>query len=521
MIRHRTQPGFTVIELLVAIAIAGFMIFMFNQLFGEVANSVSRGVNVSDFMAKSRAFEQQLQAETELTSFSIEPGRSSPRDGWNGRMLGPGDEQAGDGGILVVVQHLIPAPITESDRFGEVKRFIRSDQLLFIMDASGSAGGDPFKLPVLCPAWPRAYAGEQDNSNLASHVRLWYGHVQQTLANGTFTTGGNSLGDPADYGLGVDTPGNPNFLAKDWVLGRQAIFLAGRREGAAPNDPRPPGGVVFISGGLNNNDRRTNPGILPASPVFPSNEPMFLALADVSNQVWADIAGDYLRQPPMSKAGFHGRALSMTFTGTSGGPSVRLVTNPAPTEGDARRMRPRDLAQMHPYLIGGVSDFAIEFAHDYDNNLNPLDGYPSQGDGEIDRDPAGNIRWYSHYPNVPNTANFNPDLPVTYLPPPPADNDAYVILRNAVPAPSALGDPPYGTAAFIWPQRNGTGAFFEEWPWLIRIRYRLHDTGGNFVGRQNVWQDKVTGSGSVERVREPEPGQWFETIIPVNRQPAP
>ncbi|MCG8508996.1 MAG: hypothetical protein MI741_07180, partial [Rhodospirillales bacterium] len=57
------------------------------------------------------------------------------------------------------------------------------------------------------------------------------------------------------------------------------------------------------------------------------------------------------------------------------------------------------------------------------------------------------------------------------------------------------------------------------WPYLIRVRYRIHDTRGEIgSGGEN------TGTGvTVENVRTKwvTTGMWFEHILPVNRPSAP
>jgi hypothetical protein len=184
----------------------------------------------------------------------------------------------------------------------------------------------------------------------------------------------------------------------------------------------------------------------------------------------------------------------------------------AKSEGNSGDMRAWDVSPSHTYFMGGVSDFIVEFAGDlvqghFTRAITSADMGP---DGELDRDGQGRIKWYTALGANPrwNPAIFDEDKPITTPAPDPgtASGEYPPHVR-----PANLGAFPRADAAFVW-QHAGTPNF-TQWPWMIRIRYRLHDRRGDFEGRQ------VTNN--VTNKKEPEPGVWFETIIPVNYQNVP
>ena len=154
-----------------------------------------------------------------------------------------------------------------------------------------------------------------------------------------------------------------------------------------------------------------------------------------------------------------------------------------------------------------MSDIQVAFAadlvtNDTDTSYNP--------DGKIDRIqnnltwksasnvvlPAGSIKWYvapgyENDPNNPSTSNngqgFEPNEPVTFAVPTGYDP----LAATTVSTPFNVGKTARG---FVW--RNDAAT---PWPYLIRIRYRMHDSQGRVKSGDHVQ------------------GMWFEHIIQVQR----
>ncbi|NJL30676.1 MAG: hypothetical protein HC898_03060 [Phycisphaerales bacterium] len=199
-----------------------------------------------------------------------------------------------------------------------------------------------------------------------------------------------------------------------------------------------------------------------------------------------------------------------------------------------------EVARMHALFATNISDFIVDFAADIDNNgeIDTLPdtagglAYPAgtstagtPGDpGQVDSRgraypaiPAGAIVWYSspefvNYPGSPRGYDSNKPLVFdgsTGVPPTAAWG------ANSTTGPSYYATPyfnptgqSYAKYAFIWRHDDtqswaGAGNLNNsKWPYLLRIRYRLHD------------KDARLGSGLDGVV---EPGKWFEQIVKVNR----
>jgi hypothetical protein len=186
--------------------------------------------------------------------------------------------------------------------------------------------------------------------------------------------------------------------------------------------------------------------------------------------------------------------------------NTRLRVNTAP-DADLTNYDSWAIAQGHPILAQGCSEIIVDFAADLNGN------------GRIDRefnggtDNNGAIYWY----DALKQGNFvwaNPTTPsyITGTPPQP------LVTNNA------------NQRIFVFraddnQEYSTTGSPVSSWPYLIRIRYRLHDTRGrlesNYAaaltdGLDNDGDgviDAVNGDADEDRIS----GRWFERIISVPR----
>lgn len=499
------RRGITLIEMMVALAITSFVILVVNQLFNSVTTTVSRGIQVSELLQKSRTLDEQLAFETDL--LVLDPTTPS---GWQGRMVGPeghDDTATTPGGFLGIVQRIVEAPLTVEDGIRDNTRFIRSDQLVFIYDQNSNLDAGAKHLPAMAPSSPWSFTGDQRDSDNADYVRMWYGHVLQIRQNDD-PTGINmaSAGDYAHLELGDTTfasTGNPNILAQDWVLGRHALFLT---------DPKDDTGApLAFTFGRSVGSPTEDPLALAQANMGGTYRYVANGVVDVANMTLEDmISGRPAALDNLNTAGYHNRVLSMMFADTP------LLTAAKPMGLD-ENMYSWDMAPTHTYFMGGVSDFIVEFAGDVVNDTFFMIGDPTQigPDGELDRDPDGRIKWYtlqgfSNPKTAFNSPIPNPDAPVTYPVPGPVDYP---------PTSAAVGSFDRADAAFIWHHKPTAAAGanltanFRQWPWMLRIRYRLHDRNGKFEGREV--NDPADSTGVLKMT---EPGVWYETIIPVNYQ---
>lgn len=489
----REIRGITLVEMMVALAITSLVILVVNQLFNSVITTVARGTQAGELLQKSRTLDEQLAFESEL----VVSGDPNVIASWQSRMVGPAGRDntpTTPGGFLAIVQRVVPAPLTIEDGIRSVTRFIRSDQLMFIYDQETDGGTR--RLPTMAPASPWSFTGDQRDSENAEYVRMWYGHVIQTREDQDPTQINMNLAtDYQDIDLGATNSGNPNVLAQDWVLGRHALFLTD----IALDTAIPP--ITEPYGPYTNNPMAVFNVIgVPNSPRLGNG------VSDVANLSLDDLTG--LGAGPLATApnqlAYQGLTLSMMFTQNP----LLTSAKPVGTSGD---MKTWDVSPTHTYFMGGVSDFIVEFAGDLVNDTFFMIGDPTQitPDGELDRDPDGRIKWYTALnPNFKTAVNSPPaisqDLPITY---PIPNFTQYTPHMN----PALLGGFRRADAAFVWQHEGSPG--FTQWPWMIRIRYRLHDRRGEFEGREIT--NTATG------LKELEPGIWYETIIPVNFQDLP
>jgi len=176
---------------------------------------------------------------------------------------------------------------------------------------------------------------------------------------------------------------------------------------------------------------------------------MWMAASDVADENMDDILSDLASGSGIFDYGYG---------------IMRLRANPSPSVLDTLR-----LAQGHPVMAEHATSFIVEFAADIVDNTTGVTG----SDGLIDvvgpgSPPTDNsIRWYS----------------VDNLPPAGSDYGEF----------ETLAAPGLADEAFVW-RPNGT-----NWPYLLRLRYRLTDRRGRFMGADG------------------EPGRPFRLIFEVVR----
>ena len=599
----RFRSAFSLIELLVAIAITSLMMLLIGRIVGETQQAVSRGVELGEVISNSRSVSSQMQADADAMfgPHGIAPQvREVPISGsdlsYNRSTAAtlPGLREGADrspavetGGVMVIVKHAFlnqPFDPTDPIYVGTpptlvTQRLIYSDQLSFIRERLDD--------DALTPATASTYLAAND-LRAAPFERVWYGHLAKTDPNGT----------PI-----FPTAATPNLRNGEeepllWLLGRHATLLFEEPEYKGLGARNPP---VLPTHNAGQADPEHIPlihaiGIAPASPVegFAANQPVgpfatgetrpqlasgltdsaFYALSEPSDAYefqnvasagtaatsprvhrnGAIVGGwqpNYVRRggattllarnangrlwSSLNEEDYHQRAVEqLTFSTPVPGSSFgnRLRANPYPSVGD---FEPWRVAQSHPILAEGVTDFVVEFAADAD------------GDGEVDvvsdqesirafgnTDAEGEIKWYTdEYTdnNAENTGTvnatnpvFDPARPLTFALPGsdgvrggnPKENafrETIYNVRGTSPATILAGvsSPLEASVAFVFrhdafdPDKdladpaNAGHDFYCNWPYLLRVRYRMHDGAG-----------KLAGPDSLQ-------GIWFEQVLRVDR----
>jgi len=444
----RTCRAFTILELIVAISITVIMLLLINTLFQATSNGVSMGMSLSDVIGAGRAISDQIERDADL---QLSPG-GSPN------------------GVLVIVCQKYTA-VPYKFRGKEFTRPVRSDQFMFTRSLGNSANN--FSAAPITPINDTTFSSATKTEMAGVEaIRVWYGHVLKTDETGTAAS---------DLG----TPG-PNQYANQWALGRHALFLVG---GTAPT--------------ISNYALGATSGSLLAGNVAPG-EPLFKGYTDVA---YLSYSGDTTVAPGTfvysglgvgmaspntlwdgdAKGAYDSKALAYMFTGGN-----RLWCNVFPKvnpSNTATWVTAGQIAQMHPLLMDNISDFIVEFAADaIDSTDLPTAGSgPDVFDGEPDRNGAGEVIWYG--------LETNPD---TNSEGPPAWN-----VRNVAGLATPVVSTGSGTAYVF---RHGA-ANAALWPYMIRIRYRIHDT-----------RAQLAGDPSPEPGDTSNAGRWFEQIIKVRRE---
>lgn len=471
----RQHAGFTLIELLVAVSLLGLLLFLINDLFTNTSAAVSTSAQNSKVIATARVIGQQIDDDTRA-------------------MLGP---KAGEGGYIVIIQQRIKGakfinPDTLAE-FTDPNFELRSDQLVFIRDAVG--------VRSMTPQDAQSY-----RSNLVGQpggvARVWYGAGLRTKTDGTpLGTGGSfRLGRPDAE---LDSIGN------NWVLARQCLLFNPRDEVVNRVVSDAPGAYVNAV-----TARRDSP--VQGVGGYSGPKTLYMGLTDVTRQNYA-LATDstslvnQLEDPNVQPAAQIANYLNTAFAYN---PDNRLRVNPSPSPADTG-YEPWAIAQTHPILATHCSEFVVQFAADLNGN-GLIDTV--EGGGPDDR--GNGIYWYDAL--TPTNQGFNflwsnstrpqpsTGLPADYFQP-------YVNINQDMKAFvfRFSDDEP------IDPNTSPTRQTYSNWPYLIRIRYRLHDDRGRLKSNNPAaLSDKLDndGDGSVDEAGEDRAsGRWYEHIIRVPR----
>ncbi|MAE62515.1 MAG: hypothetical protein CMJ49_14305 [Planctomycetaceae bacterium] len=474
--------GFTLVELLVVVAIMAILIIAINRIFTSATRTVAIGTALSEVSQAARAINDQIQRDFEHMLMAD----TSPS------------------GLLLIVNQTIPGMHIRPDDIeaGVPTRTVRSDQLLFFRSVTDSHNMHP-----MTPQDPDSFANRWRTSMPVA--RIWYGHGKRTRPDGI-----DDNTDPNGTGLGFGR----NRFAGQWVLARQAMFM----DNSTPKEPSKYDVALnnqpdFSDG--TDNYSIVGPGAFVTNRLSGSPDGVYMGLCDVGWSMMEDpnkpgealVAGHdalfsapdgYFERLQSSGGTYNGQyraaAYHMAYmTHVVPGLSYRLRLNRMPP---GRDLESWQLAQMHPYFAANVSDFIVEFAGDYRRNLG---GGPPPTDGKIDvvYDGAATseIQWYaaslesapdSANVEIPNTGGLPVVLAAAF------DTDPVATGISATPK---VGINTFGgdLGAFVFEHKTSVST--PDWPQLIRIRYRLHDDRGQLADAEG------------------NPGRWYEVIVRLPR----
>lgn len=466
------QHGFTIIELLVTMTILGLMLFLVNKLFNDTSRAVTTSVQVSKTVAQSRSINEQLSNDVDA-------------------MLGPGLSNNG-GYIVIIQQKLEDVAMLDPQTLAEVTvDELRTDQLVFIRDASG--------LKSMTPQNTASYRTSLKGM-AGDRAKVWYGHAQRTRPDGTVR------GTTAEFQLG-GASAELDRIGSNFILGRQALlFNPTDMSLAAP---------ATVSANQTAYARAAN--YYYGATVFGTGftgARAYLGLSDVTPLAYGPTSDTnsllYQIADAATAADHNTNYLATAYPVAAN----RLHVNPAP-DLDTTGYASWAIAQTHPILAQSCSEIMVDFAAD----LN--------GDGQIDtafggQGAAGSpIWWYD-------------GLKQTNLTDGTAAGTIGWTSQATVPQPWINIDT--NTKAFIFRVDDDTafggtvgtaGSAHSYWPYMIRIRYRLHDTRGrltsNYAAALSDGLDNDgdgnpdANGGGTDNDEDRISGRWFERIITVPR----
>lgn len=415
---QHTFAGFTLIELMVSMAVTIILVLFVNSIFATAGSAVRNGVAISRLIGATTIVTKQIDEDAQ--------GMVGPRDGGflvilNKRLkdvrLTPNDPSREDAGSASARANL---PDLRVDQIGWIRTRGNLKPL-----APGGILADP-----------------SSSASSASHVRIWYGHCLITTPDGA-TPDKEELGET----------GTPNEIGINFVLGRQALFLDGNITNplGVHQDKR----VQIYADSAAADANVVGDGLGQGAPTAK----LYMGLTDVAAQSLDDIRREFSNAASTGKSQMARLAASYVFG------SNRLHANPNPDiENGYQNWQ---IAQMHPIFVNHVSEMEVAFAGDYEDNDGRIDMITvetgAEGSGSRSRS-YETINWYDSE-NPPTGADLS-------------DNEI------------SVGND-YAGYAFV-PGNN-------NWPHMVRIRFRAHDTRGQIAG-----PDGLTG-------------QVYEVIIKVKR----
>ena len=489
-IRRATRRGFTIVELLVAVSLLALMLFLIDNLFNSTTRAVSDGVRQSAVLANARAVQSRLTIDASA-------------------MLGPNANNPAPegGGYLVIINHRIQAQVRRRDGSESLETF-RVDQLVY-MASTTVATSNIRQFRASAPRDETQFGSDYTSP----YALIRYSHGRRTNRDGSDIAGWVELGWDRSSGL--------DRLANDWILTRQAVLFN-------PTDGL--GNTIEQNGFSDWFVDTPRVGELVQGKIGLTHE-MYVGYCDVtarpaSAPLTAPLPGFVDMRLDPSNPGLNATDIENNYLFLTH-IDQRLRVNPIPA---STNFESEPVGQLHGIFAPNCSEFIVQFAADANN------------DGEIDRvGPTGlndgteadgdEIYWY----DFDALAQLGAD--------PWAGTEW---TGSTVPSPVVDLSPTgrnsaYGSTAFIFRYEDdqaytettpGNGDVDNsKWPYMIRIRYRLHDAPGRlesnasfrradgFSNDDDNNDGTVNGAGDIadEEDEAIVSGRYFEQIIRVPR----
>jgi prepilin-type N-terminal cleavage/methylation domain-containing protein len=481
------KSGFTLIEVMISIAIALVLILGIAQIFSMAQRTTGAGTQVLADTETNRGIQQMLLNDARGITNGIgdSPGLvilSYPAAAFRNR---PDQQQDNDADVTTLNdpanagKSLPPEAISAID-----DRIHRTDVLGFFSRGkftrqTGDSGNPPD------PKFPPSLT----SPTTSEEAFIWYGHLalpDNNLLNkwnyknpGALIAAGTAQFWSPGAGTAATNPNN--FFASDWILGRQVILLSPR---ATSNEPH----IMGTSSGA-------KPLWLPIAQPSVANDsgiPLYASRYDLADATIASYRQSFTAPtssppPPQWWLGWQGLSgwdISSSGRSMKNPVQTRFLGNPflrKPTTtgtGTETQQLSAAIAQMSPVFVRGCTQFIVEFAGDFLTQNASANGAITAGrpDGQIDYvdvvDPSNpskhlhQTRWYGFPRNAgATTGGMNLADPGWVLP-----VSTVLSLANiptvghyldferspALPASGSVPPPPPWTGA--WTQNSGNAA---------------------------------------------------------------
>jgi prepilin-type N-terminal cleavage/methylation domain-containing protein len=443
--------AFTLIEVLISLAIAMILILGISQIFSMAQRTTGAGTQVLTAAETNRGIQAMLQSDVQsIDDGSDAPGMaiiSYPAATFRNRV---DQEQDVDGVATTINNPANPALSISAGVSNQISdRIHRVDVLCFFARGryarrTGQAPSSPTKFDPQCLVSPTT----------TREAFIWYGHLAlpDNLTLSKWSATAPQTGTFMAPGQGTLATNPNNFFASDWILGRQVILLSpppvsGTWEnhfmGLSLKKPIDP---LLIGATTINSEAQSSDDFIP---LFASRYD--LADATIATYTQFITANNYMN--------WWQGCTGVVMPGSRITNQVRYAGNPfiqkpGPSGPNPMQTLGAAVAQASPIFVRGCTQFIVEFAGDYlDQTQTPA---VAGHDGQIDYtiDPVTNahlIRWYGFPRDTTGTGTVNPThgvLPLSTV----LGSSTPVEFERAVPPNTA---PPWVNNTQTSAQGNG------------------------------------------------------------------
>ena len=444
--RRARRRAFTLVELMISIALVLLLMLGINQVFKVTGEAVGTNQAISTGLRDARAIQSVLTSDFNAWATDVPVANSPPviiRSERVSAFRNKADEQQDRDWILPPPTNPDPRLTVDIDGNGQEgestvagelirpaiynARSHRVDRMMFF-------GRGLFRRQTggAVPA-PNVYADEYVADMSSSEAWIWLGHLKRPDERGQPLTNNEQFphrnpGELPDPTAGPPVYNDRNFYASDFVLGRMAMLCATGTDTSAPPDGVDDE-IVDRRGIPQHFIRRTASLIPPTTP--PTLSPLIQNVQSNEQNATNRWAIQWSRYD----------VVNTTIAQFKGILTAWLEANPSGTyaydhpsawfnqmadwrfQGDPQPLRPyttNNAARTTPVLLEHCSQFIVEFAGDFlkqDINTGALDPTnPYQSDGTIDflidtstGTPTRRIRWYGMPRDVAGSPNGGPD----------------------------------------------------------------------------------------------------------------